>query len=131
MVSTRALLACATLIGKRKPSTKHHGLSSELTSGPVCRWAANPVVKVAQEEKQLRFPLELDMPWSYLQRRFNITSPSGNIMANAVCNLDPHGQIVYPVNEGMSDAVRSTELAWCRIFYDSEFMVGNPPTYLS
>lgn len=47
-------------------------------------------------------------------------------MANAICNLDPHGQIVYPVNEGMSDVVRSTELAWCRLFYDMETMVGNP-----
>ncbi|KAJ6184692.1 hypothetical protein N7519_005993 [Penicillium mononematosum] len=54
--------------------------------------------------------------------RFDITSPSGNIMANAVYNLDSHGKIVYPVNEGMSDTVKSTELAWSRIFYDSEVM---------
>ncbi|KAL2867572.1 uncharacterized protein BJX67DRAFT_371908 [Aspergillus lucknowensis] len=86
------------------------------------RWATNPVVKVAQEEKQLQFPVELDMPWLYIQRRFDITSPSGNIMANTVCNLDLSGQVVYPVNEGMSDAVRSTELAWSRIFYDSEVL---------
>lgn len=46
-------------------------------------------------------------------------------MANAICNLDTHGQIVYPVNEGMSDVVRSTEIAWCRLFYDMETMVGN------
>lgn len=44
-------------------------------------------------------------------------------MANTVYNLDSTGQVVYPVNEGMSDAVRSTELAWSRIFYDSESMV--------
>lgn len=83
------------------------------------------MVKVAQEEMQLRLPVELDMPWSYIQRRFGITSPSGNIMANAVCNLDSHGQIVYPVNKGMSEAVRRTEVVWCRIFYDAELMVCN------
>jgi hypothetical protein len=71
------------------------------------------------------------MPWFYIQRRFGITSPSGNIMANVVCNLDPYGQIVYPMNEGMSDAVRSTELTWCRIFHETESMVGHPHIYLS
>jgi hypothetical protein len=81
---------------------------------------------VAQEEKQLHFPSELEMPWGYIQRRFDITSPGGNIIANAVCNLDANKQIVYPVNEGMSGAVRDTEAIWCRIFYDSELMVGNP-----
>lgn len=68
------------------------------------------------------------MPWSFVQRRFGITSPSGNIMANIICNLDPNGQIVYPINEGMSDEIKNNELTWCHIFYDSEFMVGNPVT---
>ena len=135
MGSTRALLACVTLIGKSEKgsfSIKQNtitiaSLSSKsvnISPCAVCRWATNPVVKVAQEEKQISFPLEIDMPWSFIQRRFDITSPSGNIMANAVCNLDTHGKVVYPVNEGMSDTVRSTELAWSRIFYDSEVMVG-------
>jgi hypothetical protein len=52
-------------------------------------------------------------------------------MSNVVCNLDPQGHITYPINQGMSEAVRDTELTWCRIFYDSEFMVGQPPTKLS
>ncbi|KAI0537875.1 hypothetical protein GGR58DRAFT_513508 [Xylaria digitata] len=86
------------------------------------RWATNPIVKAAQDERQLHLPLELDMPWSYLQRRFDITSPCGNVMTNAICNFDAHGQIVYPINEGMSDVVRSTELSWCRLFYDMESM---------
>ncbi|KAG6358548.1 hypothetical protein INS49_012065 [Diaporthe citri] len=86
------------------------------------RWSTNPVVRVAQEEKQLRFPSELDMPWSFLQRRYDITSPSGNITANILCNLDPNGQITYPINEGMSDEIKRNELTWCHIFYDSEFL---------
>lgn len=70
------------------------------------------------------------MPWSFVQRRFDITSPSGNIMANILCNLDPNGQIAYPINEGMSDEVKSNELTWCHIFYDSEFLVSDPVTYI-
>ncbi|KAI0867765.1 hypothetical protein GGS24DRAFT_507467 [Hypoxylon argillaceum] len=84
------------------------------------RWGTNPVVKVVQEEKQLRFPLELDIPWSYCQRRFGITSPGGNIMANIVCNFDQRGDPVYLVNEGMSEVVQKTELAWGHLFLDSE-----------
>jgi len=85
-------------------------------------------VRITQDEKQLCLPVELDMPWSYMQRRFDITSPSGNIMSNVICNLDPQGRITYPINEGMSDAVKSTELAWCEIFCDSESMVGTSCT---
>lgn len=48
-------------------------------------------------------------------------------MANAVCNFDAQGQLVYTVNEGMADIIVNTELAWCRIFYDSEVMVIWPP----
>lgn len=50
-------------------------------------------------------------------------------MANILCNLDPNGQITYPINEGMSDEIKRNELTWCHIFYDSEFLVGNPVTY--
>ncbi|KAI0123701.1 hypothetical protein BJ170DRAFT_598904 [Xylariales sp. AK1849] len=89
------------------------------------RWATNPVVRIAQNEKQIFFPFELDMPWSYLQQRFDITSPSGNIMSNVVCNFDSHGRLAYLVNEGMPEIVVKTELAWCRLFYDSESM-GTP-----
>ncbi|KAI1745730.1 hypothetical protein F4680DRAFT_443200 [Xylaria scruposa] len=86
------------------------------------RWATNPVVKAAQDERQLAFPVELDMPWQYLQRRFNITSPSGNVIANAICNLSPQGQVVYSINEGMPDVVRSTELEWSLLFHKMETM---------
>lgn len=81
------------------------------------------MVRVAQNEKQLSFPPELDLPWSYIQRRFDITSPSGNIMANAVLNFDSQGRLVYLVNEGMSEMVLNTEYAWNRIFLDSESLV--------
>ncbi|TQV90868.1 Indoleamine 2,3-dioxygenase [Cordyceps javanica] len=84
------------------------------------RWATNPVVRVAQNEKQLAFPFELDLAWSFIQKHLDITSPSGNIMANIICNFDDQGKLTYQVNEGMSESVQRTELAWCKIFTDSE-----------
>lgn len=45
-------------------------------------------------------------------------------MANILCNLDPNGQIVYPINEGMSEEIKSNEHTWLHIFYDSESMVS-------
>lgn len=50
-------------------------------------------------------------------------------MANILCNLDTNGQIVYPINEGMSDEIKRNELTWCHIFYDSEILVRSPIPY--
>lgn len=87
------------------------------------RWATNPVVRVSQNEKRLAFPPELDLAWSFIQKHLDITSPSGNIMANIICNFNTHGDLTYLVNEGMSASVLRTELAWCKIFMDSETIV--------
>lgn len=83
----------------------------------------NPVVRVAQMETQLDLPVELDIPWSYLQRTFGITSPSGNIMSNVICNLDKNGQLAYSISEGMPAVVQRTEFEWCRLFHECEYMV--------
>ncbi|ATY62009.1 hypothetical protein A9K55_007092 [Cordyceps militaris] len=93
------------------------------------RWATNPVVRVAQNEKQLAFPPELDLAWSYIQKHLDITSPSGNIMANIIYNFDAQGKLTYRVNEGLSEEVQQTELAWCKIFSDSESLAT--PMYCS
>ncbi|KAJ6110140.1 hypothetical protein N7486_002375 [Penicillium sp. IBT 16267x] len=42
------------------------------------RWGTIPVVKVAQEEKLIDFPPELELPWRFIQRRYNIKSQGGN-----------------------------------------------------
>ena len=94
----------------------------------IRRWATNPVVRVAQNEKFLAFPPELDLAWSFIQKHLDITSPSGNIVANIICNFDAQGKLAYRVNEGMSDAVLQTELAWCRLFTDSESLVSLQPS---
>lgn len=96
----------------------------------IRRWATNPVVRVAQNEKLLAFPPELDLAWSFIQKQLDITSPSGNIVANIICNFDGQGKLVYRVNEGMSDAVLQTELAWCKLFTDSETLVSLGPHLL-
>jgi hypothetical protein len=43
------------------------------------RWGTMPVVLVAQLEKEVVLPLELVMPWKYLQRHFDCPSDSGNV----------------------------------------------------
>ncbi len=83
------------------------------------------MVRVAQNEKQLAFPAELELAWSFIQKHLDITSPSGNIVANIICNFDAQGSLTYRVNEGLSEAVLRTELAWCKLFTDSETLVSS------
>lgn len=42
----------------------------------IFRWGTIPVVRVAQEENLIDFPPELDLPWTFIQRRYNIKSLS-------------------------------------------------------
>jgi hypothetical protein len=88
------------------------------------RWATIPVVKVAQYEKVVDFPHELDVPWSYLQRNFGVTAESGNNTANVLLNFNEKCERVYKINIGMSDLIRSSEEAFFRIFYSLEVLVG-------
>lgn len=88
------------------------------------RWATIPVVKVAQLERTVDFPAELDEPWAYLQRQYGCSSPSGNNTSNLVLNFDVHGQHVFRINTGMPDLVTSSEEAFARIFYNVELLVG-------
>ncbi|KAI1082078.1 hypothetical protein F5B20DRAFT_588167 [Whalleya microplaca] len=89
------------------------------------RWATIPVVRVAQLETIVDFPIQLEEPWSYLQRHFGCTSQSGNNMSNLVLNFDISGKHVYKINTGMSESITSGEEAFGRIFYDVE-MLGLP-----
>jgi hypothetical protein len=43
------------------------------------RWGTIPVVLIAQLEKEVDLPIELGMPWTYLQRHFDCPSNSGNV----------------------------------------------------
>ena len=88
------------------------------------RWATIPVVKVAQVEKTVDFPLGLDMPWPYLQRNFGITADSGNNTANVLHNFNEKGDRIYKINVGMSEEIQSSEEVFFRMFYDVEVMVS-------
>ena len=82
-----------------------------------------PVVKVAQVEKLVEFPPELDVPWPYLQRNFGVTAESGNNTANVLHNFNENGERVYKINVGMSDLIMSSEETFFRMFYDLEVLV--------
>lgn len=89
----------------------------------TCRWGTVPIVKVAQEEKFIDFPVELDISWEFLRRRYGITSQGGSVMSNMYCNLDGHGGLVYQVNRGMPKPVQSGEYNLAYAFSGPEMEV--------
>ncbi|KAJ5903316.1 hypothetical protein N7504_005699 [Penicillium tannophilum] len=86
------------------------------------RWGTIPVVKVAQEEKLIDFPPELDLPWNFIRRRYNIKSQGGNVTSNYLCNFGKEGQLVYEINSGMAENIRSAEYNFAHIFVAMEQM---------
>ncbi|ETS86188.1 hypothetical protein PFICI_00016 [Pestalotiopsis fici W106-1] len=86
------------------------------------RWATIPVVKVAQNEKIVDFPPELEIPWPFLQRHFGVNADSGNNTANVLLNFDDAGERVYKINIGRSDVIRNSEDTFFRMFRDVEIM---------
>jgi predicted RNA-binding protein with PUA domain len=89
------------------------------------RWATIPVVKVAQAETVIDFPVELDSAWAPLQRHFGCAAESGNNTANVLYNFTPDGNRVFKINIGQSDEIVSSEEAFFRMFYDIEALVWN------
>ncbi|KAJ5663479.1 hypothetical protein N7507_004210 [Penicillium longicatenatum] len=87
------------------------------------RWATIPVVKVAPEEKLIDFPPELELPWRFIQQRYRIKSQGGNIVSNYLCNFDTEGKIVYEINSGMPETIRSAEYNFAHIFVAMEKLV--------
>jgi hypothetical protein len=87
------------------------------------RWAIIPLVKVAQEEKIIDFPSQIDIPWTYLQRNFGVESDSGSNTSNVLHNFNDKGERAYKINMDISELVTSTENAFFRMFYDVEVMV--------
>lgn len=81
------------------------------------------MVKVAQEEKLIDFPPELDLPWNFIRRRYNIKSQGGNVTSNYLCNFGKEGQLVYEINSGMAENIRSAEYNFAHIFVAMEQMV--------
>ncbi|KAL2821408.1 hypothetical protein BDW59DRAFT_150064 [Aspergillus cavernicola] len=98
------------------------------------RWGVIPVVRVAQEQKIISFPAELDLPWEFICRRYGVTSHGGNVMTNYFSNFDEHDRIVYQVNGGLSDLIQTAEYNFAHIFVAVERLVytpTNPPPFKS
>lgn len=117
----RALLSVAT------PTGKLYDFRRLNPARIFFRWATIPVVKIAQLEKVVDFPPELDAPWAYLQRNFGVISEGGNITSNVLHNFNEKGERVYKINVGMSELVRSSEETFFRMFYDVEVLVCIDP----
>ncbi|KAI1367615.1 hypothetical protein F5Y08DRAFT_49634 [Xylaria arbuscula] len=86
------------------------------------RWATLPVVKVAQLEKELEFPPELSIPWSYLQRYYGCTSDGGNHTSNVLNNFNPRSERIYRFNNSLSPAIQSSEEGFFRLLYEVDVM---------
>ncbi|KAJ6485568.1 hypothetical protein C8R45DRAFT_829014 [Mycena sanguinolenta] len=73
------------------------------------RWGVTPIVSEAQNEKSLDFPVELDMPWNYLQRHFGVTSPGGCMTSLMYSNMREDDRLEYSVTVGMTQSHQTTE----------------------
>jgi hypothetical protein len=80
------------------------------------RWGTIPIVKAAQEEKIIDIPVELEIPWRYLCRHFGLYSQGGNVTSNYFCNFNDRDQIVYQINEDMSEVTRTAEYHFGHVF---------------
>lgn len=89
------------------------------------RWATNPILKVAQQDKTFEFLLELEIPWNFLCSRYGICFQGGNFMSNHLCDFNVAGEMVYKVNEGMSDTVQFSEYYFIHIFVEMEESVSS------
>ena len=74
----------------------------------IARWGTIPIVKIAQLEKIVEFPIALDIPWAYLQRSYGVEAESGNVTANFLHNFNDKGETVYKINVGMPEAITTT-----------------------
>lgn len=82
------------------------------------------MVKVAQLERIVEFPSELDAPWPYLQRNFGVDADAGNNTSNVLLNFNTKGERIYRINVGMSHLIRSSEKVFFQMFYDLEVVVS-------
>ena len=112
----RSLSACFQV---RSPIVVQFALHSLSTF----RWGTIPVVKLAQKEKLIDLPLELELPWPFLHRRFGTTSQGGNLTSNFFCNFDKEEQIIYEINCGMPEIIKSAEYHFAHVFPVMEKLV--------
>ncbi|KAF8148758.1 hypothetical protein K438DRAFT_1779537 [Mycena galopus ATCC 62051] len=87
------------------------------------RWGVSPVVREAQIETSLSFPLELDEPWFLLQRYFGFTSPGGSLSSLLYFNtrgVDTNFKPFYSSVHGMPQVHQKTANWDARLFLETE-----------
>lgn len=82
------------------------------------------MVKIAQMDKTISFPPELDIPWTHLQQKFGLTSDGGNLTSNMLYNVNQQGKVVYEINGVMSDVIRQSEQNFANTFRITEVHVS-------
>ncbi|KAF8143709.1 hypothetical protein K438DRAFT_2087047 [Mycena galopus ATCC 62051] len=88
------------------------------------RWGVSPVVREAQIETSLFFPLELDEPWFLLQRYFGFTSPGGSLSSLLYFNtrgVDTNFKPFYSSVHGLPEVHQKTANWDARLFLETEY----------
>lgn len=106
------------------PSDAYNGFYACIAmSRHAFRWGIIPVVKAAQNQKLIAFPDELSIPWTYISRRYGVSSMGGNVMSNYLYNLDDNNSVVYEINSAVEKPIQVAEQRFTQIFHDLEVQV--------
>ncbi|KAJ7483274.1 hypothetical protein FB451DRAFT_1029543 [Mycena latifolia] len=84
------------------------------------RWGVSPVVREAQHETNVAFPECLEIPWTVLQRRFDISSSGGNLTSNIYYDFNDRQELEYTFTVGMSHVHHETERWNATLFLEME-----------
>jgi len=120
MDSLRALHCLGMLFGTS--NIYYYRLARVLLTSTF-RWGTIPIVKVAQEERFIDLPLELQLPWSFFCRRYGVTSQGGTVTSLIFYNFDKENHIVYEINCCMPEIIKSAEYHFAHMLTDMEKLV--------
>ena len=73
------------------------------------RWGVSPIVHVAQQEKSLEIPEELEVPWKVIQRHFRISGQGGNMSSNEYFAFNENQKLEFSCCWGLSEDHLRTE----------------------
>lgn len=88
------------------------------------RWGVSPIVHVAQQEKTLEIPEELELPWRALKRHFRINGQGGNLSSNVYFAFNDRPKLEFSCCWGLSDDHIRTEHWTDYLFVGMEDLVS-------
>jgi hypothetical protein len=86
-----------------------------------------PIVTAAQDEKHIELPVQLDLPWNYLQKYYGFKSPAGNVRSHFVCNTDKKKKLLYATCANRAEWIKDSEENFTYLFRDIEDKVSFRP----